>query len=405
MTKILVHSSLIYSLVNFRGELLKAMVAEGHEVIVTAPDRDPRVEAKLAEMGIRFEQVPMARASLSPFTDLRTLASYLRLMWKHRPDVVIAYTQKPIIYGGMIARLFPGTHFHVIMSGLGFAFSPAADHRRFLRRLVSLMYRLGVARAKTIFVFNADDKTDMVKHGIITRRHNVVQVPGSGVDTTHFTAGPPGLSPPVVLLVARLMRDKGIFEFVESARRVKRLIPDARFQILGRRETDNPTGISDRQCREWSAEGIVDILPETHDVRPHLNAATLFVLPSYYREGLPRTILEALASGRPVITTDMPGCRDAIIDNVNGRLVPPRDPASLADAISELLSDPILLERMSAAARETAVSQYDVRDVNRKVLRATGLMDRPGPDAPPMGLNYAAITPLVENTAPRHSHG
>ena len=371
--RILVHSSLAYSLVNFRGALLHALVAAGHDVIATAPDRDPEVEDRLASMGIVFVQIPMARAAISPLADLLILAAYIRLMWRYRPDAVLAYTQKPIIYGGLAARLFPRSRFHVIMSGLGYVFSAEADHRPRLRALVSLIYRAGVRSARTVFVFNADDRAAMLRHRIITHDHYVVQVPGSGIDIGHFVDQPLPEGPPAVLMVARLMRDKGVHDFVEAARIVRARSPDVRFRILGRLERDNPTAVSPDECRRWSDEGLIEFLPETRDVRPDLAACTLFALPSFYREGLPRTILEALASGRPVITTDLPGCRDAIVDGENGRLVPPRDPRRLADAILEMLADRPRLRAMAAAARRRAVTQYDVRDVNRALIGCMGL--------------------------------
>jgi len=383
--KIFLHSSLAFSLINFRGALLQALVAAGHDVVATAPDRDPEVLAKLAAMGIGFEQVPMARASLDPIADLRTIAAYVRLMRKHRPDVVIAYTQKPIIYGGIAARLTGRAQFHVLMSGLGYVFSAEADKRRLLRRFVSSLYREGVRAARTIFVFNSDDRHEMLAHGIISDRHYVVQVSGSGVDTAAFAARPLPDGPPVVLMIARLMRDKGVYDFVQAARLVKARMPAVRFQILGRIEPNNPTAVSPAECRRWTEEGIVDILPETRDVRPFLARSTLFALPSFYREGLPRTILEALASGRPVITTDLPGCRDAIVDGRNGRLIPPRNPVALAEAVVETLSDPAALRAMADAARKAAVDRYDVHGVNEVLLACMKLdRDQPGGSADPL---------------------
>lgn len=401
--KIILHSSLAYSLINFRGALLRALVAAGHDVVATAPDHDEEILAKLAEMGVAFERVPMARASLNPFGDLRTIASYCRLMRKHRPDVVIAYTQKPIIYGGLAARLVGRARFHVLMSGLGYVFSAEADHRRWLRGFVSLLYRIGVRSARTIFVFNDDDRAEMLRNHIISGEHYVVQVSGSGVDTTQFVAEPLPEGPPVVLMIARLMRDKGVYDFVEAARRVKARLPDVRFQLLGRREHNNPTAVSAAECQRWADEGLVEFLPETRDVRPFLAASTLFALPSFYREGLPRTILEALSSGRPVITTDLPGCREAIADGRNGRLIPPRDPAALADAVVETLSDREALAAMSAAARKSAVDRYDVHDVNQVLLECMKL-DLPDKTAGPRQQRPDWRRKVPAKAAARRSH-
>jgi glycosyltransferase involved in cell wall biosynthesis len=370
--KILILASLAMSLVRFRGKLLEELVAAGHQVLACAPDANEAVIAELAHMGIGFRRTPMARAGLNPFQDLATLGHYVSLLKRERPDAVIAYTQKPIIYGGLASRLVP-TQFHVIMSGLGYVYSSEADHRKLLRNIVSRLYRAAVRRAATVFVFNGDDRRMMLEHGIITEDHHVVQVPGSGVDTIHYAAAPLPDGPPCFLMMGRLMRDKGVGDFVEAARRVRARLPEAKFMLLGRAETENPTGYSAAEVEAWSREGLIEHIPETDDVRPYLARCHAFVLPSYYREGLPRTILEALATGRPVITCDLPGCRDAVQAGNSGWLVPPKAPDELAEAMLRIAGDRHRMERMSAFARSSAEALYDVRKVNALLLREMDL--------------------------------
>lgn len=379
--KVIILSSLSWSLINFRGALIARMVAAGHDVIACAPDEEPEVSAALARMGVRFRLTPMARAGTNPLRDLRTLLRYVALFRRERPDTVIAYTQKPIIYGGIAARLIGRARFYVIMSGLGYVFSAEAERRNRLRQVVSRLYRVAVRRASCVFVFNGDDRKTMLDHGIVDASQPVLQVPGSGVDTRWYAERPLPAGTPTFLMMGRLMRDKGVGEYVDAARIVRARWPDTRFLLLGRPETENPTGCSPEALRAWQDEGLIELLPETRDVRPTLAAAHVFVLPSYYREGLPRTILEALATGRPVITTDMPGCREPIRDGVNGILVPPRDAPTLADAMSRLLGDAELLASMSKAARKIAVDTYDVDTVNDLLLDVMQLADtRPAPD-------------------------
>lgn len=366
--KVVILSSLSWSLINFRGALISRMVAAGHDVVACAPDAEAEVVATLAKMGVRFRLTPMGRAGTNPVDDLRTLFHYLRLLWNERPDVVMGYTQKPIIYGGLATRMTRGARFYAIMSGLGYVFSTEADGRRLLRRAVSRLYRVGVRRAKCIFVFNGDDRRTMLEHGIISADQHVLQVPGSGIDVRHFVEQPLPGGPPTFLMVGRLMRDKGVSEFVEAARIVKAVRPDVRFLLLSRIETENPTGYAAGEVDEWRKAGLIEILPEVRDVRPVLGSCHVFVLPSFYREGLPRTILEALATGRAVITTDMPGCREPIVAGVNGLLVPPRDAPALAAAICELLENPGAIASMGKAARQTAVEVYDVDKVNTLLL-------------------------------------
>lgn len=372
--KVLVIASLAYSLVNFRGALLTRMASNGHEVVAVAPDDDPQVRDWLAERGIGFALVPMDRTGTNPLRDLRSLLAIRALLRRERPDMVLAYTQKPIIYGGLACRMVdPSIRFHAMITGLGHVYGAGGGWRRaVLRALTSFLYRLAVARARTIFTFNRDDGEELRRAGIIARDRRVVQLPGSGVDTGRFAQVPVPDGPPVFLLVARLMRDKGIGEFVEAARQLKRRFPAARFQLLGPLDS-NPSGISAQEVVRWSSQGAIEYLGETRDVRPCLAGCHVFVLPSYYREGLPRTILEAMATGRPIITTDMPGCREPIEPGRNGVLVPPRDHRALAEAMARFLKHPDDVARMGGMARSIAVARYDVDIVNTALLRRIGM--------------------------------
>lgn len=367
--KVLVLSSLAYSLVNFRGELLRGMIAAGNEVVACAPDPDPAVQSALAKLGVGFRVVAMARTGANPFADLATLWDYYGLIRRERPDVVLAYTQKPIIYGGLAARLAGGTRYFAMCSGLGHAFSGGGLRSLALRAIVTQLYRFAVAKAEAVFTFNCDDAGEMRRLGITSDRHAVIQVPGSGIDTLAFAREPVPDGPPVFLMIARLMRDKGLGEFVSAARALRKAGKPARFQVLGPRDS-NPTGISSTEIQSWHDEGIIEYLGETRDVRPFLAASSVFVLPSYYREGLPRTILEAMAVGRAIITTDMPGCRETIFegDNVNGILVPPRDADALTAAMQRFIDEPGLAASYGASSRRMAETLYDVRKVNAQLL-------------------------------------
>lgn len=375
--KVIVLSSFAFSLINFRGALLRSMAAAGHRVIACGPDHDPDVQSTLADMGVEYRRIPLARASANPLGDLSTLARYVWLIMRERPDIVLAYTQKPIIYGGLAARLAGGRPFYALMSGLGYSFGQDASHRQLLRRIVRTLFRQGVRRARMIFVFNGDDRREMLAQRIIDEATPVLQVPGSGIDVAQFPERPLPEGPPCFLMIARLMRDKGLFEYVEAARLLRQRWPDARFRLLGRIDAQNPTSVSEDVVRQWQAEGLIDYTAETRDVRPHLAAAAVFVLPSYHREGLPRTILEAMATGRAVVTTDMPGCREPVLDGATGFLVPPQDAPALADAMERFLREPSLVAGMGHAARRRAVDEYDVHKVNALLLKTMGL-DVPG---------------------------
>jgi glycosyltransferase involved in cell wall biosynthesis len=371
--RVLVLSSLSESLINFRGKLLHSMVREGHEVIASAPDRDAAVEAQLSMMGVRFVQTPMSRAGSNPVYDLQTLGAYMQLILRERPGIVLAYTQKPIIYGGIAARLTGGTRFFALVSGLGYALTPASDTRPFLQRTAKLLYRSALKRAECVFLFNRDDGAELRRLKIMNETQRVVQVPGSGVDTRYFQvrAVPPG--PPVFLMISRLMRDKGVAEFIEAARLVHHRYPEARFKLLGRVDGENPMSMAEAEVQSMLAGSPVELHPQVADVRPHLQACSVFVLPSHFREGLPRTILEAMAVGRAVIASDVPGCREPVQPSVNGFTVRPRDGQALAEAFTRFLEDPALAPRMGREGRRLAEEKYEVEIVNRMLLSEMGL--------------------------------
>ncbi len=368
--KIVVIASLTRSLINFRRSLLQDLVATGAEVVALAPEDDQETIGELTAIGVRFRRIPMARASTNPLKDLETLRALLSVFREERPDIALAYTQKPIIYGGLAARFARVPKFFAMQSGLGFTFSDE-NTNGLLRRLVSILYRAGVKRADAVFVFNGADEADMRAQGIITGQR-VVEVPGSGVDTGDYPLAPLPAGAPVFLVVARLMRDKGHYEFVEAARRLKARWPHARFQILGPFDA-NPASIDAADLDAWKKEGVIDYLGETDNVRPFLTASSVFVLPSFHREGLPRSILEAMSTGRAIITTDMPGCRETVHEGVNGFLVPPKDAGALAAAMERFLQEPALIGTMGAASRARAQAKFDVRIVNAILLREMGL--------------------------------
>lgn len=391
--KVVVIASLAYSLTNFRGRLLAAMVRAGHDVIACAPDDDPATEASLQAMGVRYRRISMQRTERNPLGDLRTLWDLVRLLRDERPGVVLAYTQKPIIYGGLAARLAGNTRFHAMVSGLGHVFSDdGGKPRRLLQLLVAVLYRAAVAKAETVFVFNRDDDAEMRRWRILRPSHRVVQVPGSGIDTSRFAVQPLPAGAPVFLLVARLLRSKGLAEFAEAARLVRERFPAARFQLLGPLDP-NPAGVTLDELAAWNASGGVEYLGETKDVAPFLARASVFVLPTFYREGLPRTILEAMATGRAIITTDAPGCRETVEPDRNGYLVPVRDAAALADAMVPFLRDPELAARMGARSRQIAEARFDVEKVNALLLSTMELdrCDRPAPSAAADALPLPAL--------------
>lgn len=393
--KIIVVASLAPSLLNFRGPLLEAMVQLGHSVKACAPEHDKRIVQGLADIGVDFSMIPMDRVGLNPLTDLKTMYALACLFRRERPDLIIAYTQKPIIYSGLAARLTSrGARLVLMMTGMGYVCTAGGGiMRRLVRPLMARMFRLASAQAHRLLVFNGHDAADMRRHAMATKGREIVQVPGSGVDVHHFAEKPLPQGQPTFLMISRLLKDKGLYEYVEAARHVRKSHPSARFQLLGPFDA-NPSAVDRDEVRRWEDEGIIEYLGATDDVRPFLEQATVFVLPSY-REGLPRSTLEAMATGRPVITTDAPGCSETVVDGENGFLVPVCDASALAAAMSRLIASPELAERMGRRSREIAVSRYSVDRVNAVLLELMGLTGRTVVDA--------ATDPHVQLRDPRLS--
>jgi glycosyltransferase involved in cell wall biosynthesis len=367
--KVLCVAGFAPSLTNFRGPLLGEMVKRGHEVVALAPGEGVDLPG-LAALGVGFEPIPLARTGLDPVADVGTLAALAGKLRAHQPDVFFAYTIKPVIYGGLVARFAcPRARRFALITGLGYTFlDRTTPKRRLLFELVRGLYRAGLSGSEAVFFQNRDDLAELAGLGILPRSAKRVVVDGSGVDVEKFAPAPFPDGPPVLLYVGRLARQKGVLEVVDAARRLGGRV---KIQLLGWRE-DGPDGIPETEVRGWEREGLVEYLGVTKDVRPHLARAYALLLPSY-REGTPRSVLEAMAIGRPIVTSDAPGCRETVVDGENGFLVPVGDGAAVARAIEKLLADPALARRMGKRSREMVEARYDVRKVNAQMLDTMGL--------------------------------
>jgi glycosyltransferase involved in cell wall biosynthesis len=360
------------SLIMFRGSLLAAMVARGHEVIATAADGDDATRAALGTMGVAFEDLALQRAGLDPRADAATVATLVRRMRALRPDVVLSYTIKPVVWGGVAARLAGVKHRFALVTGFGYAFQ-GQEHlgRRVLASAVKALYKAGLAGCEAVFFQNPDDRAEFEQMKLLPRGGRVEVVRGSGVDVDHYARELLPGGAPVFVYVGRLISEKGFVDYVEAARRVREKHPDARFLVVGGLDP-NPASVRRDQVEKWMLDGVIEWIGEVRDVRPELAKASVLVLPSY-REGTPRSVLEAMSMGRAIITTDAPGCRETIVDGEHGLLVPVRDPAALAAACETLFTDPQRIARMGAAARSRVEQLYDARAVARRMLEVMGL--------------------------------
>lgn len=370
--RVVVIGSWAHSLINFRGPLLAEFVARGHEVIAMAGGSSPDVRAALRTMGVQFEELAIARARLDAGADARTIVTLALRLRALRPDVVLTYTIKPVIYGSLAARLAGVPHRAAMITGLGYAMvAPRSAKQRVVKTIVRHLYRSGLAQCGTLFFQNPDDRRDLIAAGVVPSRARICMIRGSGVDLTHYTPSPLPDGPPVFLFLGRLLRDKGIGEFVEAARRVRARHPTARFRVVGWFDP-NPESVARAEVDAWVGEGAIEYLGEAADVRPHIAAAHVLVLPSY-REGTPRSVLEAMAMGRAVITTDAPGCRETVVHDESGLIVPVRDAGGVAQAARRVIEEPGLLARLAAAGQVRAATLYDASRIGREIAESLGL--------------------------------
>lgn len=361
---IVVAGGLAESLVNFRGPLLKTLVERGWRVVAVAPD-DGVTAAKLAAMQVEFAPIPLARAGLNPFADLLTLWHFWRLFRTIKPQVALFYTIKPVIYGSLGAWLARVPRRVSMITGLGYAFMGGAGKRALLLKVVQGLYRTALNRNHKAIFQNPDDLNLFVERGLVRGPEHCQRVYGSGVDLSHY-APVPLPDAPIFLLVGRLLADKGVREYAQAAAAIKRDYPAVRFQLVGWIDS-NPSAISQAELDGWINKGTIEFLGRLSDVRPAIAAASIYVLPSY-REGTPRSVLEAMAMGRPVVTTDAPGCRETVVEGQNGYLVTVQDANALATAMRRFIETPELINQMGAASLAMAQDLYDVHKVNAAII-------------------------------------
>lgn len=371
--RVLVIASFPESLVGVRGALLQALVRAGHVVHVAAPGLPSGSPTRLMleQWGIAVHEIPMRRAGMNPFEDVVTLRSLCELCGAVEPTHVLAYTVKPVVYGLWAARIARVPNRFALITGLGYAFGDRPKGLRGILGLgVRLLYLNALRGSACVFFQNPDDEATFLRLGLVRSDTPTTVVNGSGVNLSEFALAPVPQTAHF-LLIARLLREKGVYEYAEAARRIKLIHPDARFSLVGWMD-DTPDAIDQLDLDGWIRDGILDFLGKLDDVRPVMASCSVYVLPSY-REGTPRSVLEAMAMGRAVITTDAPGCRDTVIDGESGYLVPVRSVESLVRAMERFIVNPELATVMGRRSRQIAVEKYDVHKVNAAMLRGMGL--------------------------------
>jgi glycosyltransferase involved in cell wall biosynthesis len=373
--RVVLIASMGRSLVNFRYELLKSLVANGHEVCVLSPNIDESTRTRLDGIGVKSCEIHMNRNGTSIIEDFFTFFTILRELQRFRTDVILPYTMKPIIFGLIAARLAGVSERYALFTGLGYAFSEEnpSGRRRLLRFVAIKLYWLALRGVDRIFVFNSAEEADLRRFKLAPLTSPIIQVPGSGIDLDHFNFVPLPQGRITFLMISRLLKSKGVNTFVEAARILREKGVEADLRLLGPLDT-NPDSYSRNDLEALQVEGLVKYLGETHDVRPFITAASVIVLPAIHREGMPRAVLEGMSMGRPAITTDVPGCAESVIDGESGFIIPSGDSHALAATMQRFLDQPDLAEKMGLAARKRAEDIFDVHLVNKTLLENMDLL-------------------------------
>lgn len=368
--KILLFANTEWYLYNFRLSLIRAIREAGAEVVLVSPP-GPYGE-RLVEQGFRWRTLPMERRSLNPLSELSTIHALTKIYREEKPDLVHHFTIKPVVYGSIAARL-AGVPYRInAVTGLGHVFIDRGWLVSLIRPLVGVLLKLSFNASNSLLILqNTDDRDLFLANSLVDPQHIRI-IRGSGVNTTRFAPRarqPLGDGRIRILLATRLLWEKGIEEYVAAARILRQEGVHAQFLLGGSADPGNPAAVSARDIEGWVQEGIIEALGHVDDMAAAMDATDIVVLPSY-REGTPKVLLEAAASGLPIVTTDVPGCREVVENGINGLLVPPRNPVALAAAIRTLCTDADMRHTMGSAGRAKMLAEFDERLVIRKTMDA-----------------------------------
>lgn len=378
MARIAIVGTHLEWLTNVRGDLIRELVKSGHQVIAMAAKASSELVREIESLGVRFQAYPVQRNGLSPWRDVQTLFALRHAFHVLQPDVVLAYSIKPVIWGGLALRGVRSVKFYALIAGLGFAFQGERFGRKWLMKLVTLLYRVALRRASAVIFQNPDNRDIFISHNIVAAYKCHLVRGGSGVDTVRFSVSPLQDSGTVFLSIARLLGEKGLREYAEAAQLVKRQYPKAIFRLVGPSDS-SPDAIPLTEVQRWHDRGWVEYLGATRDVRPFIHHCHVFVLASYH-EGMPRAVLEAMAMGRPILTTDVPGCRETVVPGENGYLVPKANALVLAALMVSLIENRHEWARMGQASRRMAEQRFDVHKINNELMHIMELRAQWTPD-------------------------
>lgn len=354
---------------NFRGDLVREIVDRGYEVIITGPDM---IDVdRIIELGARFVQIPMKKTGTNVISDLKYCWRLYRLIKQEKPDISLGYTVKPVVYGSIAAHFAGVRNVNSMVTGAGYTFTAKTIKAKLLGMVVRFLYCIGLHFADQVIFQNPDDLNEFCKRKLVSEKKCFV-VHGSGVNLEHFRPMPLP-EHPAFFMLSRLLKSKGVQEYLKAAKIIKRRYPQVKFYLLGKYESDMQDAVPRDSIEKYIKEGIISRFDESDDVRPYYEMCSVYILPSY-REGIPRTVLEAMAMGRPIITTDAPGCRETVIDGRTGYIVPVKDSKSVARKMEIFINNPQSIGIMGKRSREYVEEKFDVVKVNEEMVKIMKLL-------------------------------
>lgn len=367
--KIAVLSSHTPSLFWFRMDMMKEFIDKNHEVIALGPESEIDWKVKFEQINIDYRQLHVDRNSINPLRDLKTFFELIKFMKKEKPDKIFAYQAKTIIYGSIAAKLNGIDEVYSLIAGLGSIFIGVGFRNKIIKSIMKIEYSLACKFNKKVFFQNTDDRDEFIKNKMVMEDKTVI-INGSGVNLEKFKPAPlPDAA--TFLFIGRLIKDKGIVEYLEACKGVREEYPNVRCLVVGPYDS-NPSALKPEELKFYIETGIIEYFGEQSDVRPFIAACSTYVLPSYY-EGTPKTVLEAMAMGRAIITTNAPGCKETVTDGVNGFLVEVKDVEGIINKMKYLIENPGANQSMGENSLKIATSKYDVRIINKAILNTMGL--------------------------------
>ncbi len=361
--KIVILGTVPNDLLNFRSDLIKDILKKNYKVIASSSSLDNDSKIHMKNLGVTYQPIYLNRHGLNLIGDVRTLMNLYSLYRKHKPDLILAHGIKLVIWGGISAWLSK-IPFYALITGLGFAFQGKSFKRRLLTRLVSFLYKVSLKNSKAIIFQNKDNRDLFIEKNIISESKTFI-VNGSGVDINKYSYTKLPETDVSFLLVARLLGEKGLREYAAAAKIVKEKFPNIKFELIGA-EDASMDAIPLEEIKSWS--NYVNYNGSTKDVRPYIKACHVYVLPSHH-EGLPRSTLEAMSMGRPILTTNASGCKETVDEGINGFMVPVGSINRLADKMIWFVNNKDKIQIMGKQSRKIVEKKFDVRKVNEDMLR------------------------------------